>query len=360
MGSIRTILAIAVVFAHSYGFVFVGGRLAVQLFYIISGFLISYILIESRTYQTKTAFYKNRFLRLFPIYWIVAIVTFLAIFTVQFSLNQTHNIISTFDAVSWQGKASLAFSNIFIFGQDWIMFTGVRDGVFQFVTNFNISEVAVWQGLLVPQAWTLGVEISFYVIAPFVLVKPRLMLFLLLSSLLLRGYLISIGLGMKDPWTYRFFPTELALFLLGACSHQFLKPWYEVKGLITSRLSVLFTLVIFIYCVIYFLLPYRTLNTLLLLAVFIFSLPYLFHFQSLNRWDKKIGELSYPIYISHFLVIWTFGYLLEKFGINYRSLAGSFLIVMVTIALSHIINISIGRFVEQRRTAVKSNQLGIK
>lgn len=38
MGVLRFILAISVVFAHTYGFLFVGGRLAVQLFYMISGF----------------------------------------------------------------------------------------------------------------------------------------------------------------------------------------------------------------------------------------------------------------------------------------------------------------------------------
>jgi peptidoglycan/LPS O-acetylase OafA/YrhL len=46
MGMLRTIFAISVVFVHSYGHVFVGGRNAVQLFYIISGFLISYVLVE--------------------------------------------------------------------------------------------------------------------------------------------------------------------------------------------------------------------------------------------------------------------------------------------------------------------------
>ena len=32
MGTVRFLLAFAVVFAHSYGFVFTGGQLAVQIF----------------------------------------------------------------------------------------------------------------------------------------------------------------------------------------------------------------------------------------------------------------------------------------------------------------------------------------
>jgi len=357
MGSIRTLLAIAVVFAHSYGFVFVGGMLAVQLFYIISGFLISYILVEAQTYQSTKAFYKNRFLRLFPIYWFVSLATLLAVFCAYFVFNETHEIIFTFETLDWFGRLSLALSNVSLFGQDWLMFTGVRDGSFQFVSNFRESEVVVWTGLIVPQSWTLGVELSFYVIAPFIITKPRLMLVLLFFSLLLRAYLISIGLGTKDPWSYRFFPTELALFLLGACSHQFLKPLYESKGLIRKKPSIIVTLSVFVYCFVYFLLPYRDINTLLLLMLFLISLPYIFFFQSSQRWDRKIGELSYPIYISHMLVIWTVGHILSKLGVDYKSLLGSWAIVISTVILSYLINITVGRYIESRRLKVKSEQL---
>ena len=52
MGTIRLLLALAVVLSHSYGYLLVGGRLAVQMFYIISGYLISYILIEAKSYHS--------------------------------------------------------------------------------------------------------------------------------------------------------------------------------------------------------------------------------------------------------------------------------------------------------------------
>ena len=68
MGTLRTLLAIAVVLVHSYGFVMVGGRNAVQLFYMISGFLISYVLVERKVYKDTISFYINRYLRLYPIY----------------------------------------------------------------------------------------------------------------------------------------------------------------------------------------------------------------------------------------------------------------------------------------------------
>ncbi|MFZ6693377.1 acyltransferase family protein [Undibacterium sp. SXout20W] len=75
MGTLRTLFAIAVVFAHCYGFLLVGGRNAVQLFYMISGFLISFVLIEQRAYLRMKTFYINRFLRLYPVYFVVALMT---------------------------------------------------------------------------------------------------------------------------------------------------------------------------------------------------------------------------------------------------------------------------------------------
>jgi len=62
MGTLRTLFAIAVVFAHSLGNLLVGGRYAVQLFYMISGFLISYVLFERKTYPNIKSFYINRYL----------------------------------------------------------------------------------------------------------------------------------------------------------------------------------------------------------------------------------------------------------------------------------------------------------
>jgi peptidoglycan/LPS O-acetylase OafA/YrhL len=54
--------------------------------------------------------------------------------------------------------------------------------------------------VIVP-AWTLGVELSFYLKAPFVLARRRLLLLLLAGSVVLRLWLIGIGVGLSDPWS---------------------------------------------------------------------------------------------------------------------------------------------------------------
>src|SRR5262249_20142393 len=126
--------------------------------------------------------------------------------------------------------ALLAFSNLFIFGQDWVMFLGVHAHHLSFVTHFTDSDVFLFEGLTIHQTWTLGVELTFYLVAPFVLPRRKLLLALLAASLALRAVLLYTGLGFDDPWTYRFFPTELALFLSGSLSHQVLLPWYRTMA----------------------------------------------------------------------------------------------------------------------------------
>jgi peptidoglycan/LPS O-acetylase OafA/YrhL len=100
------------------------------------------------------------------------------------------------------------------------MFAGVNHDQLVFAANYERSDYLLYTGLLVPQAWTLGVELSFYAIAPIILRNKAILLRLLTASLATRTALLWIGLGTQDPWTYRFFPAELSLFILGALSCQ--------------------------------------------------------------------------------------------------------------------------------------------
>ena len=85
MGILRYLLAITVVIAHSkalLGLTFVGSEIAVQAFYIISGFYMTLVLNEKYTGVNSSyfLFIKNRFLRLYPFYWLVLFLTILASF----------------------------------------------------------------------------------------------------------------------------------------------------------------------------------------------------------------------------------------------------------------------------------------
>ena len=134
-------------------------------------------------------------------------------------------------------------------------------------------------------------------------------------SLLLRAYLISTGLGTRDPWTYRFFPTELALFLLGALAHQVLLPIYQKKLRATQieRYSKLSTYFLILLTLVFSFIPIDEIQkSLALFTIFLLLMSLAFIFQSNRKWDKWIGDLSYPIYISHMLVIYLSTFFIVK------------------------------------------------
>jgi peptidoglycan/LPS O-acetylase OafA/YrhL len=357
VGSIRTILAISVVFVHSYGFVFVGGQLAVQLFYITSGYLISFVLTEANTYKKISSFYFNRFLRLLPLYYVVALITILTGMLIAPEGYEVFNIIKLILSIDSFGGIALVFTNILVLGQDWIMFTAIQEGNFQLVTNFRNSEIPIYSGLIIPQAWTLGVELSFYLIAPFVLKRLNLIIILLIISILIRVYLYYIGLGLQDPWSYRFFPTELAFFLFGSLSHQIWKPYLLSRGILNKKLSLIAVCVVMLYCILFFLLPHREISALILFLLFTCALPLLFNFQLNNKWDALIGELSYPIYISHMLIITLVNFILKKiFNVQYEALTEALIIVICSIMFSLFLNVTVGKIISKARMKVKTNQ----
>jgi len=173
----------------------------------------------------------------------------------QYIFLVTPELFKVLENVPLSAKILLIASNIFLFGQDWVMFSAIKEGHLVFSENFQNSEVFLSSGLLVPQAWTLGVELSFYLIAPFIISSRKAIYILLISSIWLRLVLIKIGIGMNDPWNYRFFPTELALFLVGAMSHQILFPFYknffkskiDLFSSLATYFLIIFSLVFFCY-----------------------------------------------------------------------------------------------------------------
>ncbi len=230
MGVLRVMLALFVVIEHSSALSVIhlpGGVFAVKVFFIISGFYMTMIL--NKKYIGKDSyslFISNRFLRLYPIYWVVVGLTIIAAFLSFLSFNSWMRLmpyVAFNDFMNIKTLAFLGFTNIFLFGQDMVMFLGVNldSGLMFFTNNFTNTSPELHNFLLIPQAWTIGLELIFYLIAPF-LVRKKLPVILLLiaGSFLLRGYIYFI-LGMHhDPWTYRFFPTELALFLFGTISYH--------------------------------------------------------------------------------------------------------------------------------------------
>ena len=311
MGSVRVLLAIAVVVEHSFGTAFSGGVFAVQLFFVVSGFYISYILVEAKSYASVKGFYWNRILRLFPVYWAVALGSLAMYLGAAYVFGNAPPFVEVYQQLNTWSASILAATNVFLVGQDWVIFTAIDNGALVFTPDYHQEDVWVWRGLLVPPAWSLGVELTFYLIAPFILTRMRLLFVLLALSVALRIWLISIGIGLQDPWNYRFFPTELALFILGILAHQLWKPFLEARGIVSDGLASAITLAVIgmvTVCVTLHILPLR----LPVLALFVLALPFLFRFQKNRHWDRWLGEYSYPVYIVHWSVMFPVSYVWDR------------------------------------------------
>jgi peptidoglycan/LPS O-acetylase OafA/YrhL len=199
----------------------------------------------------------------------------------------------------------VGITNFTLLGQDQVMFMAVKDSTLIWNGDFTNSDVPLFGGLLVPQAWSLGVELSFYLVAPFVLSSKRRIVVVFLLSLSLRFLFTVLGFGFIDPWVYRFFPTELALFMLGAISHRFIAPkMLSIEKSTRQRLNGIALISTVAAVVLFESVPLPLYVKGLLLFGFIAAvMPLLFEFQNHNRVDNLLGQLSYPIYIWHVLVL---------------------------------------------------------
>jgi peptidoglycan/LPS O-acetylase OafA/YrhL len=300
MGTVRLLLALCVVVEHS-GHPFLGLRLlsgntAVQCFYVISGFLITMVLNERREYVNVKAFYLSRYLRLWPAYAVIALLT-LAISNWSRMVEQLPSL------ANWPEIVFVAFSNATLFFQDWFLFVRFDSGHLVPTAAFG-----VWPGphaynfLLVPQCWSIGVELTFYLIAPFVCLRWQSLTAMFAISIGIRMLVVYLYPAASDPWTYRFAPSEMMLFASGGLSYfigRTIKP-KAIKPSFIFAVALMAILVFIARYTGYFKLI--GLSSPLILITMTIAVAPLFYGSRYNKFDGLMGDLSYPMYISHLLI----------------------------------------------------------
>lgn len=168
MGLFRLYLACAVALAHAgidrqieFPFLsLVSNVHAVRMFFVVSGFYMALVIDTKYSKVTNgvAPFYVNRLLRLLPIYWLVAASFVVASYAIR-SESLTQNVGWWAPDKDFFAGHNLAFAyviltNVLLIGQDFAAFIHVNRGL------------AAHEFLLVPQAWSLGTELWFYLAAP--------------------------------------------------------------------------------------------------------------------------------------------------------------------------------------------------
>jgi peptidoglycan/LPS O-acetylase OafA/YrhL len=315
MGLFRLALAWSVLLGHSgghgfFGLAFLDRQLAVQCFFIISGFYMALVLNEKYTGPgSYWTFVQQRFLRLYPTYLIILLAILLIDGSVSLVSGTPFGSIQPWSEnshiITPASLAILSEANLLILGQDMVSLLQFdrATGDLSFFNHTGNPVVSAHYFFLNRPSWSLGVELCFYLIAPFLVCRSaKLQILVLLTSVASR-WLLSSLLGQQTPWNYVFFPSNLCFFLAGSIGYLFYKRYRaRIEAAIPSYQWTFFIFALFV--VTYNRLPKAEQLYVIMIPLVCLMVPLLFAATRNNRVDRLIGELSYPFYLIHLHLLW--------------------------------------------------------
>ncbi|WP_416769709.1 acyltransferase family protein [Pseudomonas sp. RHF3.3-3] len=318
MGMLRLFLALSVLVHHTpkAPFHWLHASIAVMFFFMISGFYMT-LVINEKYLKSDTPwiarFYLSRVFRIFPVY--LAMLLFMIVW---YFYTDTPNVFTANMGHGFSGQASLVFMNLFILGQDWHQLTAYSlasydsNAYTSFIGSHIDSSYFKNTIMLIGQAWTLSIELIFYILAPFIVHSRRRIIIVLIASLLVR----LVFWDMRETfnpfgWGYYFLPSTLCFFLMGSLGYYFYRklikwPLLENATIPVNLIVLGGTLYILLsggYPVVSRATGYDTLPLWLFYCAFAFCLPFVFLLWKDSRIDRWLGEFSYPLYIVHGLII---------------------------------------------------------
>lgn len=287
---LRAIAVLSVIGFHMFPTLFPGGFIGVDIFFVISGYLITKILIGEWTQQSASyfEFYVRRILRIFP--------ALIVVLTVCLVLGWYTLLASEYKQL---GKHILAGS------------TFVSNFVLWFEASYfdNVSETKPLLHL-----WSLGVEEQFYIFWPLVLwiaLKKQLSLPKLFATIILGSFLFAGIVVFQDRTQAFYSPASRVWELLagGFLAHQQhvnlrKLPWLESRFTPLTGLSLVALGLFFIHP------SYPFPGPLALLPV---ASAFMLLGASPSSWVNtrilanpvlvNVGLISYPLYLWHWPVI---------------------------------------------------------
>jgi len=328
MGLLRLLLAAAVVVEHStpiWGVSFTGGHLAVRLFFIISGFYMALILTTKYTADHPNRYWlfiSNRFLRIYPCYYTVLILSLLFYAAASVYLRHPADRLILWQT-AWEhgqtwGMFLVGLSQLTVIGMDavCVFVYNVAQGVHLPGPDTAAASVAwlptagadpsgivpAWRFMFVPQSWSISIELLFYLLVPLLISwrSRNLVLLAVLSCLSFVGSCLFVYPALADLLGYFFFPFHLFLFILGmlACRHS-----KDYLARVSHPFKIIMVTALFGGLAVSQFIPLQIRNPVCIVLV-VLALPILFDWTKKSRFHKWVGDLSYPVYICHILVKW--------------------------------------------------------
>ncbi|HEY8270465.1 MAG TPA: acyltransferase, partial [Pseudobdellovibrionaceae bacterium] len=266
-GTWRFFLAFLVAISHLYANMIHGpAAYAVWGFYVLSGYLMTYVLTTKYSFTVKglQEFAFNRFLRIFPGYWIVTILGVITILVLKDQVSLT-----------------------------------TLNPQFQLPNNFNewlfvVTLLPVFPNarLPVPVASALGIEVGAYILMPFLAASRSASWLVLIISFIIHAQFDFIG----DTFAVRYATFLPCLFPFAAGS---LICHYRLF-LLKFAAPKLSTFVWLAQCLIWLSRPYYpwTYGLYISVALSAWVTLSLSNIKT-GKLDSHLGELSYPVYLLH-------------------------------------------------------------
>lgn len=268
------------------------GSKGVQLFFMVSAFTL-FMSLNARYEKEKRPFLNyaiRRFFRIAPMYYI----------------------------------ALIFYTTVLV------IYSPTRDGIVLnalFLHGWSIK----WFNNIVPGGWSIGVEMMFYIVLPFVFLKIKnidhAIKFLILSMVfkaildyVLRIYLIVPNKEEFDLFLTFYLPSQMPTFALGIAMYFIIeKKEYDLTNIKQSSLILLVGVVLFTLLLesSYLIDNFVCFGCMfLILSIFMSRAKGL-----LLNWPLlQIGKFSFSLYLSHFAVI----HVLEKLDLYYIKIGGIF------------------------------------
>src|SRR5262245_22538167 len=189
MGTIRLLLALIVAASHFNlnnrdAFAF-EATFAVQAFFVISGFYMAMVFCERYAARGPLDFYASRLLKLLPIYWCVAILSVLVAHGMPWARIDTA-------ALSWPllGFGTVAVTTLI--GVDVFPFFAFdpANSAISFAADRAPDQLVATRFLPVGQTWSLGLELWFYLLAPFLVRRSIGMIVVILAASIASRYVL--------------------------------------------------------------------------------------------------------------------------------------------------------------------------
>lgn len=306
MGLLRFLLATLVLASH-LGHTVAGlnpGVVAVVVFYLLAGQVVAGLWAKWQGAQGGLGqFYADRLWRVLPQYYLVLLACAL--------LWASGQLVSPFVALA-PGLAAWA-ANLTVVPLSYYMYTGLEGFV------------------LVPPAWSLGVELQFYLLAPLLVAQSGRVL---LAAMLGSGAVFvaaQVGWLNTDHFGYRLLPGVLFIFLAGAALRRpAWHPWLVALGL--GFASYFVALLAWGRHQ-----PYDR-EVALGLALGLPTLLLLGHHHLpaiLAPLDRALAHLSYGVFVWHFPALWLLG--LQPPALGWAPLLQVFALSVLAAGLTHLL-----------------------